>query len=173
MSFESIKEHYRLESYSHSGRTLWTHLNGVYDILCSWNVEDAVCVAGLFHSIYGTEIYQHQAAQLIDRQKLASLIGNRAERLSYLFSAIDRKSVWPNVIRNPSEYKVLDRFTKKIISISQQEMQDYFTIFLANLIEQRPHLQTAKNAYVSDMLMAHSLFHPLIWLQFLKAYALD
>ena len=38
---------------SHSRRTLLDHLLGTHDLLVEWENEPDVCVAGLFHSIYG------------------------------------------------------------------------------------------------------------------------
>ena len=34
------------------------HLSGVQDVLQSWNEPEYVCNAGLFHSVYGTELFQ-------------------------------------------------------------------------------------------------------------------
>ena len=45
----------------HSGRTLFDHLKGVHDLLRDWDNEHHVCMAGLFHSIYGTNTFKHQS----------------------------------------------------------------------------------------------------------------
>lgn len=74
---------------SHSGRTLFEHLKGVHDLLRDWDNPGYVCVAGLFHSIYGTKAFTHQS--MSDRDKLVEMIGARAEELVHLFCvAADR-----------------------------------------------------------------------------------
>jgi hypothetical protein len=72
----------------HSGRTLFDHLKGVHDLLRDWDNEHHVCLAGLYHSIYGTEYFQHQS--LKDRSKLVMIIGVRAELLVHYFATKDR-----------------------------------------------------------------------------------
>lgn len=77
------------ESTKHSGRTLWTHLTGVYDLLVSWNCHPHVCDAGLYHSVYGTTYFKKQTVSLEDRDKVKLIIGNDAELLAYLFCTTD------------------------------------------------------------------------------------
>lgn len=72
----------------HSGRTLYEHLKGVHDLLRDWDNEDHVCLAGLFHSIYGTNTFKHQS--MSDRGELVKLIGVKAELLVHYFSTKDR-----------------------------------------------------------------------------------
>jgi hypothetical protein len=72
----------------HSGRTLFDHLKGVHDLLRDWDNEHHVCMAGLFHSIYGTNTFKHQS--LNDRGKLIQMIGLKAELLVHYFSTKDR-----------------------------------------------------------------------------------
>ena len=72
----------------HSGRTLFDHLKGVHDLLRDWDNEHHVCMAGLFHSIYGTNTFKHQS--LNDRSRLIEMIGLKAENLVHLFSTADR-----------------------------------------------------------------------------------
>lgn len=46
----------------HSGGELIDHLKGTHDYLASWGNEQAVCLGGLFHSIYGTQSYKTESA---------------------------------------------------------------------------------------------------------------
>ena len=43
---------------AHSGRTLLDHLFGVHNLLAEWGAAPKLCLAGLFHSIYGTALPQ-------------------------------------------------------------------------------------------------------------------
>jgi hypothetical protein len=72
----------------HSGRSLFEHLKGTYDLLRDWDNEHHVCDAGLFHSIYGTKTFKHQS--MTDRGELIKLIGVRAELLVHYFATKDR-----------------------------------------------------------------------------------
>ena len=72
----------------HSGRTLFVHLKGVHDLLRDWGNDQDVCNAGLFHSIYGTDTFQHKSLE--DRGKLKDMIGDHAEFLVHCFSRLDR-----------------------------------------------------------------------------------
>ena len=72
----------------HSHRTLFTHLKGVHDLLRDWGNDEETCLAGLFHSIYGTSTFKHQS--LTDRSKLVDKIGAKAEELAHIFSEGER-----------------------------------------------------------------------------------
>ena len=72
----------------YSGGTLLDHLVGVSEILKEMNALEYVQDAGLFHSIYGIDIFHHQIWS--DRQVVQDLIGEQAEHLVYLFYVLDR-----------------------------------------------------------------------------------
>jgi hypothetical protein len=72
----------------HTGRSLFEHLKGVHDLLRDWDHPEDVCLAGLYHSIYGTNTFKHQS--LSDRAKLVAMIGDHAEFLVHCFSTKDR-----------------------------------------------------------------------------------
>jgi hypothetical protein len=74
----------------HSGRTLQVHLLGTWHLLKSWGSSDTVCLGGLFHSVYGTNIFSKKCLAAADRPKLQSAIGRDAESLAWLFCNIDR-----------------------------------------------------------------------------------
>ncbi len=74
----------------HSGRTLHEHLGGTWLLLKRWGNPGPVCLAGLFHSIYGTNVFARQSLQARDRPRLQAAIGAQAEGLAWLFCKIDR-----------------------------------------------------------------------------------
>ena len=41
----------------HSGKTFFQHCVNVYNLLKKCNFPEDICYAGLFHSIYGNEIF--------------------------------------------------------------------------------------------------------------------
>lgn len=72
----------------HSGRTLYDHLLGTYRLLTVDGRPPHVCLGGLYHSIYGTNQFQHVLTN--GRDRVRAVIGDEAEELAYLFSTIDR-----------------------------------------------------------------------------------
>ena len=72
----------------HSGRVLFEHLKGVHDLLRDWGNDEDVCLAGLYHSIYGTNTFKH--VSLTERARLVEMIGDRAEFLVHCFCTRDR-----------------------------------------------------------------------------------
>ncbi|MEK9696028.1 MAG: TIGR02466 family protein [Candidatus Poseidoniales archaeon] len=67
----------------HGKRKLSDHLLGVYKLLEGDGASQEVCDAGLFHSIYGTEVYRHKT--LTSRDIVRSIIGDEAENLAHMF----------------------------------------------------------------------------------------
>jgi hypothetical protein len=82
------------DKIKHSGRTLFDHLVGTHDLLRAWGNSDAVCDAGLFHSIYGTNKFRHQTWPITDRATIRDLIGPTAELLAFMFCTSDRPAAW-------------------------------------------------------------------------------
>lgn len=74
----------------HTGRVLFDHLLATCQQLRAWGNPQAVCMAGLFHSIYGTNAFTHQSLVQSQRAELQSAIGSDAETLAWLFCSIDR-----------------------------------------------------------------------------------
>ncbi len=68
----------------HSHRSLLEHLKGVHDLLRDWGNDEETCLAGLFHSIYGTNTFKHRS--LSDRNALIDRIGATSEGLVFIFS---------------------------------------------------------------------------------------
>jgi hypothetical protein len=67
----------------HSGTTFFMHCFDTYKILKQQNQPLEVCLAGLFHSAYGTEFREGFTDG--NREMLQSIIGPKAEELVYRF----------------------------------------------------------------------------------------
>ena len=76
----------------HTGKTYIGHLLAVHRILEEQGCGLDVCRAGLFHSVYGTELFQGFKLPVERRAEIRELIGERAERLAYMNCAMDRAS---------------------------------------------------------------------------------
>src|SRR5438093_4689025 len=75
---------------AHSGHTLWAHLKGVHDILARWGAQPHLKLAGLFHSVYGTQSFQKKTVPRTERDSVIRLIGEPAETLAWLFTHLPR-----------------------------------------------------------------------------------
>jgi hypothetical protein len=128
-------EHLRVQDIRHSGRNFFAHLKGTHDLLRDWGAPEFVCVAGLFHSIYGTWHFRHKAFPIEQRSVLRNLIGSEAEYLAYVFCVTERPKVFlDNVGR--SEISIRDHYTNAPIQLRPEDLSNLLEIEAANLIEQ-------------------------------------
>src|SRR6478752_7167561 len=81
------------ERVAHTDGTFLEHLIAVYRDLEKWGADEALCRAGMFHSMYGTERFQKFSLPISQREEVRQLIGERAEQLAYLNCAMDRTSL--------------------------------------------------------------------------------
>jgi len=128
---------YNLDGFKHTDEGLVNHLMGTYNILKDWACSKNLCIAGLCHSIYGTESYRNNPVDVSERNQIRDLIGDEAEKIVYYFGAHVKDTLWENLDRD-KDYYFLDRLESKEISISTGELSDLITLTLANWLEQRP-----------------------------------
>ena len=124
----------------HTHDVILTHLVAVYRDLESWKCDEAVCRAGMFHSIYGTEGFQDFTLPLERRSDVREIIGERAEKLAYMNCAMDRASL-EEAIENIGPYRVVDRINGDEIELASQELDDLCTVHLCDWLEQVPRVQ--------------------------------
>src|SRR3954462_15069341 len=75
----------------HPGGVLLDHLLGTRRLLASWGERPALCDAGLFHSVYGTEYFTPEHAA--ERDAVIAVIGAEAERVAWLWCANKRSTL--------------------------------------------------------------------------------
>lgn len=120
----------------HSRRTLAEHLVGTYDLLQRWGNDDAVCLAGLCHSIYGTRVFNIQCADFSSRKMIQGVIGPRAEELAYLFCVADRDGFFAAA---RSERPVIhDAVSDTDVRIDRGTLASLLEIEAANIVEHLP-----------------------------------
>lgn len=136
----------------HSGRTLFAHLVGTYAMLARAGYAPHVCLAGLFHSIYGTNAFRHQSLPLVDRGRVRLAIGLLAERLAYLFCTIDR----PGCIREALSSGRLELRARdgSVTSVDRRTIDDLAAIEVANLLEQGAYKAAAEFEPIAERLLA-------------------
>jgi len=124
------------EDVSHSEKTYLAHAIGVHNDLRDWGCSEEVCRAGMYHSIYGTELFQGFTLPLDRRSDVADLIGERAERLAYWNCFMDRGSFDEAVKRGEAPYKFKHRETGEDIELSKEDFDALCTIHLCDWLEQ-------------------------------------
>jgi hypothetical protein len=130
-----LLEHIGADKVRHSGRDFYTHLSGTHDLLRKWGNSEAVCLAGLFHSIYGTRIFRHQAWPIERRDTIRDLIGPEAELLAYVFCVTERPKVFLANI-GAARIAMRDYHTNGVLLLSRAQLRDLLEIEAANSLEQ-------------------------------------
>jgi hypothetical protein len=124
------------DNVRHSKNTLLAHAIGVYKGLKDHGCEEAVCHAGLFHSIYGTELFQRFKLPVERRPELISLIGEYAEKLVFINCFINRASFDEQVHLSEGPYTVIHRESGDEISLAKKEFDDLVLVHLYDHLEQ-------------------------------------
>jgi hypothetical protein len=124
------------EDVPHSGdKGFLAHLIGVFCDLEAWNCDRDVCRAGLFHSIYGTELFRRFALPLERRNEVRSLIGERAERIAFVNCLMDRAS-FDALLGSDGPYRIRNRETGESIELSREDYDDLVRVHLCDWLEQ-------------------------------------
>jgi hypothetical protein len=142
---ERLLDYFKTAEAPHTGRSLRHHLMATFELLTRWGNSRHVCLAGLFHSIYGTEIYTHASANLAARNTIRDAIGGRAEELAYLFCACDRRDLLSKV-EGGGPFVLQDRFTNRLIPLDRPTFAALLEIAVANELEQLPDTTDVSNA---------------------------
>lgn len=124
------------DSVPHSGeKGFLAHLIGVHRDLEGWGCDQDVCRAGLFHSIYGTQLFQKFCLALDRRDEVRQLIGDRAERLAFVNCVMDRTS-FDELITTEGPYRIRDRLSGEIMELDEHDFHDLCVVHLCDWLEQ-------------------------------------
>jgi hypothetical protein len=135
----------------HSDLGLLDHLLGTRQLLVEWGARPALCHAGLFHSVYGTEYYEPKAMPLIMRNEVQQLIGDEAESLAWLFCMIRRETLYGNSGRE-REFRVQHRLTNEWLPLTKIQFQDLLTLTFANCLEPFPRCTWSERRHLRGYL---------------------
>jgi hypothetical protein len=98
-------------------------------------------LAGLFHSIYGTEVFQGFKLPPEKRPAVSDLIGPRAEKLAYCNCAMDRASFDKLLDQPTGPYRFIDRITGGTLELDKDDYDDLCRVHLYDFLEQVPRSQ--------------------------------
>jgi hypothetical protein len=93
-----------------------------------------VCLAGLFHAVYGTAGFPEALLSLDKRSDIAAAIGDEAEELVYLYGACDRDYTYSKLISH-EEPIYRNRFTQESFSLPRLLLASFCELTLANELE--------------------------------------
>jgi hypothetical protein len=127
-----------VERVGHTGKSYLAHLIGVYRYLEARGGNEELCRAGMFHSIYGTELFQGFKLPLERRPEVRALIGERAERLAYWNCAMDRPAFDKTLEQGEGPCRYVDRLTGEEIFLSARDFEDLCRVHLYDWLEQVP-----------------------------------
>lgn len=129
---------------SHLNGTLEQHLRGTESLLREWGAREALCIAGLFHSVYGNEAYGPALAGLDQRERIAEKIGRDAEGLAYLYGACERQTFYER-LGGERQLAFSDRFSNTEYLITESALAGLCEISLANeldILKSRPQFRS-------------------------------
>jgi hypothetical protein len=126
-----------IENIPHTQKSYLAHLIAVYRLMESCGCGEELCRAGMFHSIYGTELFRGVQLPPERRSEVRALIGERAERLAYLNCAMDRGS-FDQALQTDAEHLITNRLTGEQVRLGREDFDDLCRVHLFDWLEQVP-----------------------------------
>lgn len=143
----------------HTDCTLLDHLVALHRDLAAWESPEEVCMAGLFHSIYGTQNFHHASITLDRRDEVRGLIGKRAENLVYLYRALDRRA-FDACLDRTGPVELPDLETGQTVTLDQTDFDDLCRLQLCDHLEQIERCQNWDSKRTQYRTMAMRLGGP-------------
>jgi hypothetical protein len=126
------------EGVSHTGKTYLGHLVNVWNLMQAQGCSEELCRAGMFHSIYGTELFQGFKLPLERRADVRAVIGERAERLAWLNCVMDRAAFDRAIAGGTEPFLFRDRVTGAEFPLTRDDFDDLCRVHLFDRLEQVP-----------------------------------
>ena len=120
----------------HTNKTYLAHCIGVHNDMKKWGGIEEICRAALFHSMYGTELFQDFALPIERRGEVREMIGERAEYLVYVNCAMERDTFDGLMEQPEAPYVIGDRLTGGEIKMTRADFDDLVTLHLCDWLEQ-------------------------------------
>ncbi|MFI1827550.1 DUF6817 domain-containing protein [Streptomyces sp. NPDC020412] len=118
---------------AHPGGNLVDHLQRVRSQLAAWGARPALQLAGLCHSLYGTDGFPAVLLPHERRAELASVIGAEAEEAVYLYGACDRGATYRDLARADAPFH--DRLTGRPHPLTARRRRDLAELTAANELD--------------------------------------
>ena len=138
------------DRFPHVAGSLAHHLRRTEALLRHWGNRDALCLAGLYHAVYGTEGIRGSPLGLDSRPAIAGIIGDEAEHIVYLYGACARTRFHPR-IGTREQCRFADRFTMSEYSITEAALRDFCELTLANELELAISSEAFRTEYCAEL----------------------
>ncbi len=122
------------EGLEHPTGDLLQHFRATFEQLQAWDEDEAVCWAGLYHAVYGTETFMPKLMTLELRAEVAGIIGGQAEAHVYFFCACDRAFFARRLVRD-DQPSYRDRFSSTIFQPTFEQIHAFCALTVANEID--------------------------------------
>lgn len=129
---------------AHQDQTLMDHMARVCAILQDMKASEQVCIAGLFHGVYGTEGLHSNDVETIPearREELRAVVGDGIEQLIFTFSAMSYVSLGKslrNLMHPRGRPELKDRRTGADIALDREGFEDLLRLKLADVLAHLP-----------------------------------
>lgn len=120
-----------------------SHLVGTARLLRAWGARPALCDAGLFHSVYGTEYFP--VAAPAGRDEVTALIGSEAERVAWLWCTIVRDTL------DPVGCTAAERHYGAVLPLSTDDVADVAELWAADTVEQIARMAPDERAFAGGL----------------------
>lgn len=129
---------------AHQDQTLLEHMIRVSDILQDMKAEEHVCLAGLFHGVYGTEGLHNDDVEAIPeakRTEVRAVVGPRIEQMIFNFSVMNYASMGKslrNLMRPNGRPEMKDRRNGADIPLDRDGFEDLLRLKLGDVLAHLP-----------------------------------
>jgi xanthine dehydrogenase iron-sulfur cluster and FAD-binding subunit A len=120
-----------------------SHLVGTRRLLASWGERPALCDAGLFHSVYGTEYFEPDRTPA--RAAVKAIVGEEAERIAWLWCAIRRDTI------DGARRTVQLRRDDSTEPLTTKEVVDLATLWAADTVEQVKRMAPEERSFARGL----------------------
>jgi hypothetical protein len=120
----------------HIAGTLHDHLVRTYAALQVRGVQQAACLGGGLHSIYGTSLLAHVMIAPAERRLVRETFGEAAESFAHLFAALDRPRTLAEPVSLDDRVAVVELRDGSTTELPRQTFEDLRLIECANLADQ-------------------------------------
>ncbi|ARF78614.1 DUF6817 domain-containing protein [Kitasatospora aureofaciens] len=133
-----------LHKIAHQDESLIDHMFRVCSILQDMKAKEQVCVAGLFHGVYGTEGLHNDDVESIPdhrRAEVRRVIGPEIEQMIFNFSVMSYASLgksFRNVMRPKGVPELKDRRTGEDIPLEREQFLDLLRMKLGDVLAHLP-----------------------------------
>ncbi len=133
-----------MHKVAHQDVTLVEHMMRACNILQDMKAKEHICIAGLFHGVYGTEGLHNDNVDAIPdsrRVEVREIVGPVVEQVIFNFSVMSYASLgksFRNVIRPNGKPELKDRRTGADIPLERDEYLDILSMKLGDVLAHMP-----------------------------------